>query len=128
VLYRLLTVLQVLSVYSRSRYCLCCLSTCSHTVTDLILLQFEYMLANIIHLPPSYFVSVPAVVFCKALTRVHSSRARFCFHKIVCVKLKDRKRSLSGKNDHNASWHYRNSHNAKFCVVEVTEKTVRVSD
>jgi hypothetical protein len=44
------------------------------------------------------------------------------------VKLKDRKRSLSRKNDHNALWHYRNSHNAKFCVVEVTVKTVRVSD
>jgi hypothetical protein len=37
----------------------------------------------------------------------------------VYVKLKDRKRSLSRKNDHNTLWHYRNSHNAKFRVVAV---------
>jgi len=45
---------------------------------------------------------------------------------VITVKLKDRKRALSGKNNHNALWNYRNSHNAKFCVVEVTVKTVRV--
>jgi hypothetical protein len=37
----------------------------------------------------------------------------------VCVKLKDLKSSLSRKNGHNAFWHYRNSHNAKFRVVAV---------
>ena len=47
--------------------------------------------------------------------------------RIIYVKLKDRKRSLSGKNGHNMLWYYRNSHKAKFCFVEVTMKTVRVS-
>jgi len=42
------------------------------------------------------------------------------------VKPKDRKRSLSGKNDHNALWHYRNSHNAKFRVVAVFKQPQRV--
>ena len=37
----------------------------------------------------------------------------------VNVKLKDRKRSLSGKNNYNALWHWRNSYNAKFRVVAV---------
>jgi len=37
----------------------------------------------------------------------------------VYVKLKDRKRSLRGKNNYNALWHYRNSHNSKFRVVAV---------
>jgi hypothetical protein len=43
----------------------------------------------------------------------------------VYVKLEDRKRSLSGKNDHNALWHYRNSHNAKFRVVAVFKQPQR---
>jgi len=38
------------------------------------------------------------------------------------VTLKDRKRSLSGKTDHNALWHYRNSHNAKLRVVAVSKQ------
>ena len=42
-----------------------------------------------------------------------------CVCVCVCVKPKDRKRSMSGKNDHNALWHYRNNHNAKFRVVAV---------
>jgi hypothetical protein len=50
-LYGRLTVLKVLSVYSPSRYRLCSLSTCSHTMTDLILVQFEYVLEKIIQLP-----------------------------------------------------------------------------
>jgi len=29
----------------------------------------------------------------------------------VCVTLKDRTLSLSGKNDHNALWHSRNGYN-----------------
>ena len=37
----------------------------------------------------------------------------------VYVTLKDRKRTLSGKNDHNALWHERNSYNAKLYVVAV---------
>ena len=45
----------------------------------------------------------------------------------ACVKLKDRKCSLSGKkNDHNALWHYRNSYNAKFRVVAVFKQPQRV--
>jgi len=45
---------------------------------------------------------------------------------IIYVKLKDGKRSLSGKNNQNALWHYRNSHNAKFRVVAVFKQTQRV--
>jgi len=41
------------------------------------------------------------------------------------VKLKDRKRSLSGKNNH-VLWHYRNSYNAKFCVVAVFKQLQRI--
>jgi len=40
-----------------------------------------------------------------------------CGRMEIHVKFKDRKQSLSRKNDHNALWHYRNSHNAKFRVV-----------
>ena len=47
---------------------------------------------------------------------------------IVYVKLKDRKRSLSRKNDHNALWHYRNSHNVKFRVVAVFKQPRRGLD
>ena len=43
----------------------------------------------------------------------------------MCVKLKHRKRWLSGKNDHNALWHYRNSQNAKFRVVAVFKQPQR---
>jgi len=46
--------------------------------------------------------------------------------KNVCVKPKDRKRSLSGKNDHNALWHYRNSYNTKLRVVAVFKQPQRV--
>ena len=42
------------------------------------------------------------------------------------VTLKDRKRSLSGKNDHNATWHYRSSYNAKLRVVAVLKQPQRV--
>jgi len=41
------------------------------------------------------------------------------------VTLKDRKRSLSRKTDHNALWHWRNSHNAKLRVVAVSEQPQR---
>ena len=44
----------------------------------------------------------------------------------VYVKLKDRESSLSGKNDHNALWHLRNSYNAKFRVVAVFKQPQRV--
>ena len=44
----------------------------------------------------------------------------------VCVKLKDGKRSLSGKNDHNVLWRQRKSHNVKFRVVAVFKQTQRV--
>ena len=45
----------------------------------------------------------------------------------TCVKLKDRKRSMSQKRkDHNALWHQRNSHNAKFRVVAVFKQPRRV--
>ena len=44
----------------------------------------------------------------------------WCESRVVAVKgnvkFKDRKRSMSGKNDHNVLWDYRNSHNAKFRV------------
>jgi hypothetical protein len=33
---------------------------------------------------------------------------------------------MSGKNDHNAFWHYRNSHNAKCLVVAVLKQPQRV--
>ena len=49
-----------------------------------------------------------------------------CMYVCVCVKLKDRKRSLSGKNDHNALWHYRNSDNANSRVVAVFKQPQRV--
>ena len=42
------------------------------------------------------------------------------------VTIKDKKRSLSGKNDHNALWHYRNGYNAKLYVVAVFKKPQRV--
>jgi len=46
---------------------------------------------------------------------------------VTChVTLKDRKRSMSGINDHNALWHYRNSHNAKLHVVAVLKQLQRV--
>jgi len=44
----------------------------------------------------------------------------------IYVKFKDRKPSMSGKNDHNALWHYRNCHNAKFRVVAVFKQPQRV--
>jgi len=44
----------------------------------------------------------------------------------IYVTLKDRKSSLSGKKDHNALWHYRNRHNAKFRVVAVFKRPQRV--
>ena len=43
----------------------------------------------------------------------------------VYVTLKERKRSLSGKNDHDAFWHYRNSYNTKLCVVAVFKQPQR---
>ena len=43
----------------------------------------------------------------------------------VHVKLKDRKHSMSRKNNHNALWHYRNSHNVKFHVVAVFKQPRR---
>jgi len=43
----------------------------------------------------------------------------------IFVKLKDRKRSFSRKNEHNALWHYRNSHKAKFHVVDVFKQPRR---
>ena len=42
----------------------------------------------------------------------------------VRVTFKDRKRSLSGKKDHNALWHYRSSNNAKLRVVAVLKQLV----
>jgi hypothetical protein len=44
----------------------------------------------------------------------------------VCVKFKDGKRSLSGKNDHIVLWHYKNSYNTKFRVVTVFKQLQRV--
>ena len=73
------------------------------------------------YLSSVYFISQPLHV--SGISVAHHQEL-YC----VYVKLKDRKRSLSGKKDHNALWHYRNGHNAKFCVVEVIVKTVRVSD
>jgi len=43
----------------------------------------------------------------------------------VYIKLKDRKRTLSRKKDHNALWHYRNIHNAKLRVVAVFKQPGR---
>ena len=44
----------------------------------------------------------------------------------ICVKLKDRKRSVSRNNNHNALWHQRNCYNAKFRVVAVFKQPRRV--
>ena len=43
-----------------------------------------------------------------------------------CVELRDRKCSLSGKNDHNALWYLRNRYNAKFRAVAAIEQPQRV--
>ena len=44
----------------------------------------------------------------------------------IYVTLKDRKRSLSGINDHNALWHHRSSYNAKLHVVAVFKQPQRI--
>jgi len=49
-----------------------------------------------------------------------------CIYMYVCVKFKDGKRSLSGKNDHIVLWHYKNSYNTKFRVVTVFKQLQRV--
>jgi len=48
------------------------------------------------------------------------------FVKYVYVKLKDRKRPLSAKNDHKALWHLRKGYNAKFRVVGVFKQPQRI--
>jgi len=50
------------------------------------------------------------------------ARARTHTHTHTPVTLQDRKRSLGGKNDHNAFWYYRNSHNAKCHVMAVLKQ------
>ena len=47
---------------------------------------------------------------------------------IVYVKLKDRKRSLSGKNNHNALWHVKICHDAKVVLRLLKEMTTTSSD
>ena len=44
----------------------------------------------------------------------------------IYVKLKDRKRSLSAKNDHNALWHLGDRNKAKFHVVAVSKQPQRI--
>jgi hypothetical protein len=45
---------------------------------------------------------------------------------MIPVKLKDRKRSLSGKNDHNALWHVKICHNAQIRVLAIFKQPQRV--
>ena len=59
------------------------------------------------------------------LLSIHELYIQYIY-RCVCVNFKDRKRSLRGKKDHNALWHYRNSHNAKFRVVAVFKQPQRV--
>ena len=47
--------------------------------------------------------------------------------KYIYVTLKDRKRPLSRKNDHNALWHYRSSYNAKLHVAAVLKQPQRLA-
>ena len=54
-----------------------------------------------------------------------SKRVATHFYNIY-VKLKDRKHSLSGRNDHNGLWHQRNSYSAKLRVVAVFKQPQRV--
>ena len=44
----------------------------------------------------------------------------------IHVKLKDRKRSVSGKNNYNVLWHFRKRYNAKFHVVAVFKQPERI--
>ena len=130
-LYRFLTVLQNLSFYSLSWLCLCSLSTCSHTPTDLILSQFEYMLAKTIHFSPPYFVSVPADVFCNVLALGHLSRACSCLPKTVYMKnnfthlLSFLRRNLFGKYSWNNCCDIKNpsAHLTLIYLLNVTDST-----
>jgi len=49
-----------------------------------------------------------------------------CMYLYIYVRLEDWKRSLSGKKDHSALWHYRNSHNSTLRVVAVFKQPQRV--
>jgi len=49
-------------------------------------------------------------------------------HLNVCVKLKDRKRSLSGKNNRNALWHVKIYHDGKVVLWLLKEMTTTSSD
>jgi len=46
----------------------------------------------------------------------------------VCVKPKDRKPSLSGKNDHNALWHVKICHDAEVVLWMLKDVTITSSD
>jgi len=74
------------------------------------------------------------VHICSIIFSSHSHCGHYYTHDLwdnfvymyIYVKLKDWKRSLSGKNDHNALWHLRNCYNAKFRVVAIFKQPQHV--